>query len=85
MIEAAAYGKPIVATRLGSEGLDMCDGHEILLRDDVESFVEACLQLLRDVSQCERLGNAARARTIQSYDKRNIIKLIQNCLKRENE
>jgi glycosyltransferase involved in cell wall biosynthesis len=56
IIEAAAYGKPIVATRLGAEGLDMRDGQEILLRDDVESFVEACLQLLRDVFQCERLG-----------------------------
>jgi len=84
IIEAAAYGKPIVATSLGAEGLDMRDGQELFLCDDVESFVEACLQLLRDGSLCERLGNAARARTIQLYDKRNIVKLIQNYLAGEN-
>ncbi len=84
IIEAAAYGKPIVSTSLGAEGLDMHDGQELLLRNDAESFAAACLQLLHDMSLCERLGNAARARTIQLYDKQNIIKLIQKYLKQTN-
>ncbi len=82
IIEAAAYGKPIVSTRLGAEGLDLCDGQELFVRDDVESFAGACVQLLRDFSLCERLGNLARDRTIQLFDKRNIIKLVQNYLSR---
>ena len=80
IIEAAAYGKPIVATSLGAEGLDLRDGKELIIRDDAESFVAACLELLTDVSRCERIGNAARVRTIQLYDKRNIIKLIRSYL-----
>ncbi len=84
IIEAAAYGKPIVSTSLGAEGLDMRDGQELMLRNDAESFAEACLQLLKDISLCEHLGSAARARTIQLYDKQNIIKVIQEYLTRIN-
>src|ERR1043166_8610383 len=34
IIEAAAYGKAVVSTRVGAEGLDFEDGSEIMLRDD---------------------------------------------------
>ncbi len=77
IIEAAAYGKPIVSTSLGAEGLDMRDGLELLVKNDPDSIIESCLRLLHDSSLCERLGSAARAKTIQLYDKQNIIKLIQ--------
>ena len=85
IIEAAAYGKPIVSTSLGAEGLDLRDGLELFVKDDPDRIVEACLQLLRDTSLCERMGNAARTRTIQLYDKQNIIKLIQKYLVKNNE
>ena len=85
IIEAAAYGKPIVSTSLGAEGLDLCDGQELMLRNDAESFAAACLQLLQDMSLCERLGKAARARTILLYDKQNIIKLFQKYLVDQNK
>lgn len=78
IIEAAAYGKPIIATRIGAEGLDMCDGQEILIRDEADSFIEACLLLLRDLSFCQRLGAAARLRAIQLYDRTNVMQLIRS-------
>jgi glycosyltransferase involved in cell wall biosynthesis len=81
IIEAAAYGKPIVATRLGAEGLEMCDGEELFLHDDPASFADACLKLLRDCTLCERLGAAARATAIQCYNRSNIVRKIQNILK----
>jgi glycosyltransferase involved in cell wall biosynthesis len=77
IIEAAAYGKPIVSTRLGAEGLEMRDGDELLLRDDPESFAEACLKLLEDVTLCNQLGSAARARTVQCYERMRVVRLIQ--------
>lgn len=85
IIEAAAYGKPIVATRVGAEGIEMRDGHEIITRDNVEAFIEACLLLLRDTAFCERLGAAARARAIQMYDRNNVLQLIQKYLKSGTE
>lgn len=77
MIEAAAYGKPIVATRIGAEGLDMTDGKEYLMRDHPQAFADACIQLLQDDILCHRLGHAARARAIEHYDRAAIVQSIQ--------
>ena len=81
IIEAASYGKAIVATRVGAEGIDMRDGAELLLRDDPGSFADACLQLLNDSVLCEQLGRAAYAKVLRSYDRANIVSLIQGYLK----
>jgi glycosyltransferase involved in cell wall biosynthesis len=81
IIEAAAYGKPIIATRIGAEGLEMRHGHELLLHDDAVSFAEACLKLLTDSTLCERLGTAARAIAVQRYDRAKVVRLIQGYLK----
>ena len=80
IIEAAAHGKPIASTRLGAEGLDLRDGHELLLRDDPESFAQACLHLLKDSTLCERLGRTAFEAANRHYDRANIIRLIQKYL-----
>jgi len=85
IIEAAAYGKPIIAPRIGAEGIDMRDGREILIRDEVDSFIEVCLLLLRDMSLCEQLGAAARPRAIQLYDRNNVRELIRRYLTNEAE
>ncbi len=77
MVEAAAYGKPIVATRVGSEGLEFKDGQEFLMRDNPNDFAAACLELLRNYDLCDRLGSAARATAIKKYDRANIVRLIQ--------
>ncbi|GAA6619209.1 glycosyltransferase family 4 protein [Scytonema sp. NUACC26] len=77
MVEAAAYGKPIVATRVGSEGLEFKGGQEFLMRDNPKDFAEACLELLQNYDLCDRLGNAARATAIKKYDRANIVRLIR--------
>ncbi|KYC37420.1 glycosyltransferase [Scytonema hofmannii PCC 7110] len=77
MVEAAAYGKPIVATRVGSEGLEFKDGQEFLMRDNPNDFAAACLELLRNYDLCDRLGSGARATAIKKYDRANIVRLIQ--------
>lgn len=77
MIEAAAYGKPIVATRLGAEGIQMTDGEEFLMRDRPKDFALACLELLQNDHLCERLGKAARAAAILHYDRSLIVQHIR--------
>jgi glycosyltransferase involved in cell wall biosynthesis len=81
IIEAAAYGKPIISNRIGAEGLDFRDGYELLLRNDAKSIAEACLQLLRDYSLCETLGTTAREMALKLYDRKNILQLIQQYMK----
>jgi glycosyltransferase involved in cell wall biosynthesis len=77
IIEAAAYGKAIVSTPLGAEGLDFTDGSEIMLRDDPGAFAAACIELLRNDRLCERIGAAARARATARYDRQSVIRLVQ--------
>ena len=77
IIEAAAYGRPIVSTTIGAEGLDLSDGSEILLRDDPKSFAEACLHLLKDPDSCRHLSSSAYTKVHQLYDRKKIVRLIQ--------
>jgi glycosyltransferase involved in cell wall biosynthesis len=77
IIEAAMYGKPTVATRIGAEGLEFRDGHELLLRDDPRSFANACVELLANDSLCERLGLAAHEAAVRYYSRPKIEALIR--------
>jgi glycosyltransferase involved in cell wall biosynthesis len=77
MIEAAAYGKAIVSTRIGAEGLEMVNGRDFLERDSPQDFAKACLELLSDDNRCTALGTAARAAAVQHYDRANIVHRIQ--------
>ncbi|MDX2229167.1 MAG: glycosyltransferase [Leptolyngbyaceae cyanobacterium bins.349] len=77
IVEAAAYGKPIVATCIGIEGLQMENGKHFLLRNEVEEFSEACIELLQDSELCKRLGSSAREQAIKNYEHSSVIQLIQ--------
>jgi glycosyltransferase involved in cell wall biosynthesis len=81
IIEAAAFGRPVVATAIGNEGLELRDGHEVLLRDDAGGFAEACVELLTDTTLCERLAGAARVAVRQRYDRASIVATIRDNLK----
>lgn len=82
IIEAAAYGKPIVSTRIGAEGLQMRDDHDIMICDDPKLFAKACIKLLTDLESCHRLGAAARDKVVKQYDQSNIKNLIQENIKK---
>jgi glycosyltransferase involved in cell wall biosynthesis len=78
IVEAAAYGRPIVASSLGAEGLAMRDGDSILLRDDPESFSQASFFFLQDKQRVAQLGDRARQEAIRAFDKNNIVRQIRN-------
>lgn len=68
LIEAALYGRPIVSTRIGAEGLDFEPEAEIYIRKLDRDFANGCMTLLTDWAACQRLGDAARARAESLYD-----------------
>jgi glycosyltransferase involved in cell wall biosynthesis len=68
LVEAAAYGKPMVATRIGAEGLDFIDGVHILLREHDTDIAEACIRLLRNDTLAVQLGNAAQIMVRHRYE-----------------
>ena len=77
ILEAASYGKPVVSTRLGAEGLGLCDGFEFLQRDGAEAFAAACIELLVEDQLCERLGSNARAVVAKRFQRESVVRLIQ--------
>jgi len=84
IIEAAAYGKPIVSTVMGAEGIQMNHGEEIFLYDDPNSFAKACVELLSNPGLCDRMGSAARTVVIAKYNKAKVLRLIQKHIKNVN-
>jgi len=77
IIEAGAYGRPVVSTTVGMEGIDLVPGPEIIVRDDPEAFASACVELLGDAPLCERIGLAAREKIAARYDRRAVIEEIR--------
>ena len=78
ILEAAAYAKPIVATSIAAEGVDMADGREILLRDETIEFADACLELLADERKCRQLGEQAWASVNLLYNRASVVADISN-------
>jgi glycosyltransferase involved in cell wall biosynthesis len=72
LVEAAAYGRPIVSTSMGAEGLHFRDDVDILLRETDAELAAACIALLRNDALCRRLGSAARTRMLARYDARAV-------------
>lgn len=77
ILEAAAFGKPVVATPLGAEGLDLRDGVHLLERAGVDAFAEAVAELMRDEERCVELGRAAREVVGSRYSKDGVLERIR--------
>jgi len=67
LIEAMAHALPSVATSVGAEGLEVADGVELFVRDDVASYAAACVVLLRDDALARAMGERARATYLARY------------------
>jgi hypothetical protein len=73
LVEAAAWGKPIVTTTLGAEGLGMVPGRDALFADRPETFADACLRLMEDDALCGSLGASARRLAMEEFDQERIV------------
>lgn len=68
ILEALASETPVVATRIGAEGLWLNPGEDLTVVDDMDDLVEALLQAIREPhivrEQCAR----GRLRVLDRYD-----------------
>ena len=67
ILEAFSYGRPVVTTSIGVEGLDALPDEHILVADTPETFAAACLQLMSDTALRQHLVEKATALLRQSY------------------
>jgi glycosyltransferase involved in cell wall biosynthesis len=67
IIEAMAWGTPVVSTRVGAEGLAVTHGQDILLADTPDEFAAMIDQLINDQALWQRLSTAGRELVAQRY------------------
>lgn len=61
ILEAMAYGRPVVSTTIGAEGLDLETGRHALIANEVLDFADAVVRLIRDIKLRRSLADAAHA------------------------
>lgn len=67
ILEALAHERPLVATTVGAEGLDLVPGEHLLVADDGPAFADAIVRLLESPDEAGRLAAAGRARVAERY------------------
>lgn len=72
ILEALAFGRPVVSTTIGAEGLDLVPGRDILIADTPESFAAACIRLAEDDVLRRNIAQAGRARFQELYESRRV-------------
>ena len=70
IIEGMALEKAIVSTKVGAEGIEYADGHNIRIADDPQAFANAILEELE--KEDNPVGRHARTLIEEVYDNRGI-------------
>ena len=80
LLEAFAHGVPVVATTVGSEGVDALHGTHVLIADSPAAFVDACAELLADPTRAARIAAAARRLVETRYSHAEGVRAIRAAL-----
>lgn len=67
ILEAMAFGLPVLSTTIGAEGLPFDHDRHLLLADSSADFANQCVHMLRDRSLRDRLSQAARDEVVNHY------------------
>lgn len=60
ILEAFQYGRPVVSTVIGVEGLTCEHNQELLIAEDESEFIECCLRLIDEPELREKLASAGK-------------------------
>lgn len=74
LIEGMAYGKAVVSTSIGAEGIHVTNGKNCILADQASDFAAAVIGLLKDESKRKSLETEARAFAGKNYDNKMLVK-----------
>jgi glycosyltransferase involved in cell wall biosynthesis len=80
IFEAMAAGAPVVSTTIGAEGLGARDGDTISIADSPEDFAAACISLLDDAAERERLRGRALQMVAEQYSWEAAAKVFEKLL-----
>lgn len=67
LLEALAHRRPVVATSMAAEGLDLVDGMDLLIGDRPIEFARHCARLIEDGVLAEQLASSGRLAVERRY------------------
>lgn len=72
ILEGMALQRLIVTTKLGSEGIDVSNGQELIQAETAEDFVTAILDALADPARLAQMGRQAKDFVTDHYDHQSV-------------
>ncbi len=78
VLEAMAYGKAIVSTSIGVEGIPFTHGTDGLIADTPQEFAKAVCRLIRDTDYRLQLGQNARKRALEQFNEQELASQLLN-------
>jgi glycosyltransferase involved in cell wall biosynthesis len=80
LFDVFPLGKPIVATSIGVEGIELTHQENCLIADTPREFADFCCSLLASETERRRLGANARKMALHLYAHERIAQLIKDTL-----
>jgi glycosyltransferase involved in cell wall biosynthesis len=81
LIEGMAYGKAIVSTKVGAEGISVTNGKNCLITDDPSEFAKDVVALLNEEAKRKSLQSEARQFAEKNYDNTTLVRGLLNFYK----
>jgi glycosyltransferase involved in cell wall biosynthesis len=81
LIEGMAYGKAIVSTSVGAEGINYTNGKNLIIADLPKDFIKAVVDLLKDETKRNELEKGAQAFAEQEFDNGKVVSGLVNFYK----
>lgn len=79
IIEAMAYGLPVITLRSAAERSPLIHGVNGLIADNAEEFAESVCKLWSDRPLCQKLGTAARQTIAENFSQEQLVNKL-SCL-----
>lgn len=72
ILEALSFGRPVVSTSIGAEGLELTGGQDLAIADEEKDFASICIDLLENQDARFRLATSGRERVCSTYERGRI-------------
>lgn len=81
LVEGLAYGKAIITTSIGAEGIPYTSGKDLIIADSGKDFSNAIIELLTNTSKKQNLQSSARQLAERTFDYKIIAEQLINFYK----